>query len=101
MTRLLRILLYLTFIVYHVVSFIFTILVDGHLDLLALLKYIPLFKYFSCLGLILIIVDFIWFWSDHRANEQRQEELQKENTELKAKIHDSQESEKKGSAKVK
>ena len=86
-----RLLLYLAFAVYQVVSFIFTILVDGHLDLLGLLKFIPWFKYITFLGVALIAVDFVWFWMDRRAAKQREAELEKENSVLKAKIYDFQE----------
>ena len=86
-----RLILYLAFAVYQVISFIFTILVDGHLDLLGLLKFIPWFKYITFLGVTFIIVDFVWFWMDRRAAKQRQSDLEKENNVLKAKIYDFQE----------
>ena len=86
-----RLFLYLAFAVYQVVSFIFTILVDGHLDLLGLLKFIPWFKYITFLGVTLIAVDFVWFWMDRRVAKQREAELEKENSVLKAKIYDFQE----------
>ena len=93
-----RLILYLAFAVYQVTSFIFTILVDGHLDLLGLLKFIPWFKYVTFLGLILISVDVVWFFMDLRATSQQKDELTQENTGLKARIFDLQESEKKTSA---
>ena len=86
-----RLFLYLAFAVYQVTSFIFTILVDGHLDLLGLLKFIPWFKYITFLGVTFILVDFVWFWVDQRAEKQRLAELEKENNVLKAKIYDFQE----------
>ena len=86
-----RLILYLAFAVYQVISFIFTILVDGHLDLLGLLKFIPWFKYITFLGVTFIIVDFVWFWLDRRAAKQRESDLEKENNVLKAKIYDFQE----------
>ena len=92
-----RLLLYLAFAVYQVVSFIFTILVDGHLDLLGLLKFIPWFKYITFLGVALIATDFVWFWMDRRAAKQREAELEKENSVLKAKIYDFQEAAKRQS----
>jgi hypothetical protein len=90
-----RLLLYLIFAVYQTLSFIFTIMVDGHLDLLGLLKYIPAFKFIAVIGVILIIVDFSWYWIDQRANRKKLEEQEKENNILKAKIYDYQEAEKK------
>ena len=92
-----RLFLYLAFAVYQVVSFIFTILVDGHLDLLGLLKFIPWFKYITFLGVALIATDFVWFWMDRRVAKQREAELEKENSVLKAKIYDFQEAAKRQS----
>ena len=86
-----RLYLYLAFAVYQVISFVFTILVDGHLDLLGLLKFIPWFKYITFLGVTFIALDFVWFWIDRRATKQREAELEKENNVLKAKIYDFQE----------
>ncbi len=90
-----RLLLYVIFAGYQIISFIFTVLVDGHLDLLGLLKYIPAFKYVAAIGVILIVIDFAWYWIDHRANRQKSESQEKENNILKAKIYDYQEAEKK------
>jgi membrane protein implicated in regulation of membrane protease activity len=86
-----RIYLYLAFVVYQVSAFIFTVMVDGHLDLLGLLKFIPWFKYISFLGVIMLVVDLIWQWMDRRDSKKRQMELEKENIELKAKVYDHQE----------
>jgi len=86
-----RLILYLAFAVYQLVSFTFTVMVDGHLDLLGLLKFIPWFKYISFIGVILIVVDIVWFWIDRRSAIKREEALQKENTVLKAKVYDQQE----------
>ncbi len=86
-----RLLLYLAFAAFQIVAFVFTVMVDGHLDLLGLLKYIPLFKYIAFLGVILIVMDFAWFWMDRQLNKKQQKDLEKENTELKAKIYDYQE----------
>ncbi|MEJ0056712.1 MAG: hypothetical protein WDN75_14275 [Bacteroidota bacterium] len=45
----------------------------------------------SFLGVALILADFIWYWMDHRAAKKREDELQRENNVLKAKIYDYQE----------
>lgn len=90
-----RLILYSLFVVYQVSAFIFTYMVDGHLDLLGLLKFIPWFKYISFLGVVVLGIDIAWYWMDRRANKQRQGDLEKENTSLKAKIYDIQENGKK------
>ncbi|HRI79369.1 MAG TPA: hypothetical protein PLR06_07525 [Cyclobacteriaceae bacterium] len=95
-----RIWLYLGFALYQIAAFIFTIMVDGHLDLLGLLKFIPWFKFITFFGLILFIADVIWYVMDRRANRRKQDELEKENTVLKSKIYDYQEAAKGSSSKV-
>ncbi len=86
-----RLILYAIFAVYQLGSFVFTVMVDGHLDLLGLLKYIPVFKFVSALGVILILVDFIWYWVDTRASRRKLEEVERDNNVLKAKVYDFQE----------
>ncbi|CAN5146493.1 hypothetical protein BH09BAC3_BH09BAC3_25230 [soil metagenome] len=87
-----RLYLYLALAVYQICAFIFTIMVDGHMDLLGLLKFIKWFKYIAFLGIVLFIIDFIWYLVDRRAAREREEELEHENTVLKAKVYDFQES---------
>lgn len=94
-----RLFLYLALAVYQICAFIFTIMVDGHLDLLGLLKFIKYFKYIAFLGIVLFIIDFIWYLADRRASTEREEELEHENTVLKAKVYDFQESAKAAEAK--
>jgi membrane protein implicated in regulation of membrane protease activity len=93
-----RLLLYLAFVIYHACAFAFTYMVDGHLDLLGLLKFIPWFKYIAFLGLLMIVLDVAWYFIDRRTNQQETKELKDENTNLKARIYDMQESAKKAEA---
>ncbi len=86
-----RLLLYLAFVAYQILSFVFTVMVDGHLDLLGLLKFIPLFKYITFLGVVMIVVDIVWFWMDHQTNKSLQADLEKENNAMKVKLYDIQE----------
>lgn len=90
--------LYLIFIIYHAGAFTFTYLVDGHLDLLGLLRYIPWFKYIAFLGVLMIMLDVAWYFFDWRTNKQETKDLKDENTNLKARIYDLQESAKKSEA---
>lgn len=96
-----RLILYLIFIIYHAGAFTFTYLVDGHLDLLGLLRYIPWFKYIAFLGVLMIVVDVAWYFIDWRTNQQETKELKDENTNLKARIYDMQETAKKSEAQNK
>ncbi len=89
-----RLLLYLVFVVYQAGAFTFTYLVDGHLDLLGLLKFIPWFKYIAFLGLIMIVLDITWYLIDWKMSRDENKMLKEENTHLKARIYDLQESKK-------
>jgi len=86
-----RLLLYLVFVVYQAGAFTFTYLVDGHLDLLGLLKFIPWFKYIAFIGLIMIVLDITWFLVDRKVTRDENKMLKEENTNLKARIYDLQE----------
>ena len=88
------------FAVYQIAAFIFTIMVDGDLDLLGLLKFIPWFKYISLMGLILLVLDVAWFWIDRRNNNRVKADLQNENTMLKAKLYDFKKEEKSSHTKI-
>ena len=94
-----RFILYLIFAGYQLGAFTFTYMVDGHMDLLGLLKFIPWFKYIAFIGIILIAVDLAWFIMDLRSNTKQKDELKVENTGLKARIFDLQDSEKKPASK--
>ena len=67
-----RVVLYAIFALYQIGAFIFTVMVDGNMDLLGLLKYIPYFKYISFLGLILIAIDIIWAFSERKKKERQE-----------------------------
>lgn len=90
-----RLLLYLVFVVYQAGAFTFTYLVDGHLDLLGLLKFIPWFKYIAFIGLVMIVLDITWYLLDRKVTNDENKMLKEENTNLKARIYDLQESKRK------
>lgn len=90
-----RLVLYLIFVVYQAGAFAFTYLVDGHLDLLGLLKFIPWFKYIAFVGLLMIVVDIAWYFIDWKTSRQEHRDLKEENTNLKAKLFDMQEASRK------
>lgn len=88
-----RIIFYSIFGVYQLLAFIFTLIMDSTNDtgfLLGLLKYIGWFKYVTFLGMVLIIIDFIWLWMDARKQKKSDEEFRHENNVLKAKVYDMQ-----------
>jgi hypothetical protein len=88
-----RIIFYIIFGVYQLLSFIFTVVIDSTNStsfLLGLLKYIGWFKYITFLGLVLIIIDFVWIWLDARNQGKLDEAYRHENNVLKAKVYDMQ-----------
>jgi hypothetical protein len=88
-----RIIFYSIFGVYQLLSFIFTIIVDSTNSttfLFGMLKYIGWFKYVTFLGVVLIIIDFIWLWMDGRRQKKAEEDFRHENNVLKAKVYDLQ-----------
>lgn len=87
-----RIILYSVFAVYHLVSFIFTIVMERSSTVLfKLASKVGWFKYITFVGLALIIADFVWMWMDHRNFKRAQEAARHENNVLKAKVYDLQE----------
>lgn len=84
-----RIVLYSAFAAYQIGAFVFTIMVDGHLDLLGLLKYIPFFKYVTFLGMVLIGLDIFWSWKE-RKDHSDLTRIREENEELRGKLRDIQ-----------
>lgn len=88
-----RIIFYSIFGVYQLLSFIFTIVIDSTNSttfLFGMLKYIGWFKYITFMGLVLIIIDFVWLWMDGRRQKKAEEEFRHENNVLKAKVYDMQ-----------
>jgi len=89
-----RLVFYSIFVAFHVVSFIFTIVIENNTNMLfSMVKYIPWFKYATLLGLILVIIDVIWTWITNRDSQSEKHALNREVNTLKAKLFDLQESE--------
>jgi len=57
----------------------------------SMLRSFPLFKYGAFLGLLLLIIDFIWSWRVNNAQQKENEALVLETNTLKAKVYDLQE----------
>lgn len=90
-----RIIFYSIFGVYQLAAFVFTLIVDSMqsnaIGLLSLIKYIGWFKYITFLGLVLVLIDFIWLWRDSSKQKKQDEAFRHENNVLKAKVYDMQE----------
>jgi hypothetical protein len=88
-----RLIFYSIFGVYQLGAFIFTFVIDtdNTSALLSLYGYLPWFKYLSFIGVMLIVIDFVWSWRQISKTRQEIEEFRQENNILKAKIYDIQE----------
>jgi len=97
-----RIIFFAVFGGYHLIVVIFTLFMEARQKdlsvLLGLFDKITYFKYGAFLGLILVIVDFIWLWTETKQTTRKHEELRLENNTMKAKVYDQQEAEKKKAA---
>src|SRR6187401_3454497 len=90
-----RLILYTIFAVYHLGAFIFTTILDNDTSLLfSIVKYVPLFKWITLFGLLLLVVDFIWALKVNKEAEKEKSVAEHEMNTLKAKIFDIQESSK-------
>jgi uncharacterized membrane protein len=93
-----RIIFYSIFGVYQLVAFIFTVVIDSNTSaLFSMAGYVSWFKYASFVGLMLVVVDFVWSWRQNSKAKREVEEFRHENNTLKAKIYDIQETRKEAS----
>ena len=91
-----RLIFYSVFAAFHLCAFIFTVLLDNDTSLLfSMVKYVPLFKYATLLGLIMLVIDVIWSWIINRDSQKEKGALTHELNTLKAKLFDLQEAAKK------
>jgi hypothetical protein len=99
-----RIIFFSIFGGYHLITLLFTIYMDTQKDdfglLAKILSNFSLFKYGALLGVILLIIDFIWTWRDRKQNQKENDVMRHENNTLKAKVYDMQETSKAIAAKV-
>ena len=90
-----RIIFYSIFGAYQLSGFIFTVVIDANTSILfKMASYVTSFKYLSFVGVLLIIVDFVWSWRQNSKMKNEAEGFKLENNTLKAKIYDTQESKK-------
>jgi hypothetical protein len=91
-----RLIFYAVFAVFHLCAFIFTVVLDNNTSLLfKMVQYVPMFKYITLLGLILLVADFIWAWKVGKDSQKEQDLLSHELNTLKAKLFDLQEASRK------
>ena len=97
-----RIIFYAVFALFHLFIFFFSLYMDSQKDniqfLLSMQKKIWMLKYGSFIGLILLLVDFIWLMRGEKERERQRLTHETEMTRLKAHLFDLQETAKKGEA---
>jgi len=91
-----RLVFYSIFAIFHISAFIFTVVLDNNTSLLfSMVRYVPLFKYATLIGLLLLISDFVWSWIANKELAKQNSTLADELNNLKAKLFDLQEAAKK------
>lgn len=90
-----RIIFYVVFALFHLFIFGFTAYMDSQKSnynfLFSMLNKLWLLKYGSLVGLLLLLIDFIWMRRDEKAFERERLKHENEMTTLKAKLFDLQE----------
>lgn len=87
-----RIIFYILFALFHLGAFIFTIVLDNNTNILfSMVGWVPMFKWITFIGLILLITDVIWTWIINRDSQKEKAALTHELNTLKAKLFDLQE----------
>ncbi len=99
-----RIIFYAIFAAFHLFIFIFTLYIDSQKDninfLFSMLKWIGWLKWGSLIGLILLVVDFVWLMRGEKTHDRERLQHESEMTALKAKLFDLQEEARKGGSQL-
>ncbi len=89
-----RLIFYLCFAVFHIVAFIFTVALGNDTSfLMSMFKWVPYFKWVTLIGVLLVLIDFIWSLKANRDHDRDKDALSHEVNTLKAKLFDLQENE--------
>ena len=87
-----RVIFYLIFALFHIGALIFTIkLGKDSTFLISMFSWVPYFKWVTLLGVVLMIIDFIWAIMAARESNREKAALSHEVNTLKAKMFDMQE----------
>jgi hypothetical protein len=90
-----RLIFFSIFGAYQVFAFIFTLLIQYNTSLLfKMVSYISWFKYGTFFGIMLLVVDAIWWMRESKSIQKNEEASRHENNTLKAKVYDLQEASK-------
>src|SRR5215207_2433340 len=94
-----RVIFYIVFATFHVVAFIFTLLIQDLNFVMQMFQHIVFFKYITFLGIVLVATDFAWSWIVNSDSKKEKAALTHELNTLKAKLFDLQEVAKADAAK--
>jgi hypothetical protein len=87
-----RVIFYLIFALFHIAAFIFTIALGNDSGfLMSMFSWVPYFKWVTLVGVVLVLIDFIWSWAAAKDRAREREALSHEVNTLKAKLFDMQE----------
>ena len=87
-----RAIFYLIFALFHIGALIFTIqLGKSSSFLMSMFSWVPYFKWVTLVGVVLVIVDFIWAMASAKEHDREKNILAQEVNTLKAKMFDLQE----------
>jgi hypothetical protein len=87
-----RLIFYLIFALFHIGAFIFTVALGNDTGfLMSMFSWVPYFKWVTLVGVLLVLVDFVWSWIASKDGGREKEALSHEVNTLKAKLFDLQE----------
>ena len=87
-----RLIFYLLFALFHIGAFVFTVALGKDTGfLMSMFSWVPYFKWVTLLGVVFVLVDFIWAWIASKDRDREKEALSHEVNTLKAKLFDLQE----------
>ena len=87
-----RLIFYLIFALFHIGAFIFTFMLGKDSGfLMSMFSWVPYFKWVTLLGVVFVLIDFIWAWAAAKERDREKEALSHEVNTLKAKLFDVQE----------
>ncbi len=87
-----RLIFYLIFALFHIGAFTFTVALGNDTSfLMRMFSWVPYFKWVTLLGVLLVLIDFIWSMKANRDHDHEKDTLGREVNTLKAKLFDMQE----------
>ncbi len=87
-----RLIFYIVFGAFHLGAFIFTVILDNNTSLLfKMVGWVPMFKWITFLGLVILVIDVVWAFKANKDAAKEKAALTLELNTLKAKLFDLQE----------